>query len=378
MKRIVALCVLLAALTGAHVSSSADAGRLVWIGTYTGPKSQGIYAFRFDDQAGVLHALGLAATTPSPSFLALHPNGRVLYAVNETHDGPGQSGNVTAFAIDQSTGALTQLNVRSSRGADPCHLAVDATGRFLVVANYSSGSFVEFPIGADGTLGDAMAVLTHQGSGPNHDRQEGPHAHDVVFDADNRHLVGVDLGLDQVFVYNFDAATGVLTPADPPSAHVAPGAGPRHFVFQPDGRHAFSINELASTITSFTWSAATGLLTPGASVSTLPAGFSGSSSTAEIAADRAGRFVYGSNRGHDSIAVFKAGADGSLSLVQHEPTRGKTPRHFSIDPTGNWLIAANQGTDSLAVFKVDGTSGRLTPVGDLVTVGSPVDVLFRH
>jgi 6-phosphogluconolactonase len=378
VKRFAIFAVLVAALVGARVAWSADTGRLVWIGTYTaGTTSKGIYTARFDEKTGALSPMQLAAATPNPSFLALHPNGKFLYAVNETSDGPEHSGLVTAFAIDASTGTLTELNHQLSRGADPCHLAVDATGRFLVVANYSSGSFAEFPIGADGRLGTSMAVLTHTGSGPNKDRQEGPHAHDVVFDKDNRHLVAVDLGLDQVFIYNFDAATGALTPAATPSAHVAPGAGPRHFAFHPDGQHAFSINEMGSTITTFTWSAADGRLTPGQSVSTLPAGFSAESTTAELAIDRSGRVLYGSNRGHDSLAVFAVGANASLSLVQHVPTRGKTPRNFALDPSGHWVIAANQQSNSLAVFAVDGTSGRLTPAGDLVTVGSPVDVLFR-
>ena len=250
VKRIIVSILLLAVLAAAHIAWSADAGRRVWIGTYTeGTKSKGIYTAVFDEQTGAMPALTVAAATPNPSFLALHPNGKYLYAVNETHDGPEHSGLVTAYAIDAATGALTELNHQRSRGADPCHLAIDATGRFLVVANYSSGSFVEFPIGQDGTLGAAMAVLTHQGSGPNHDRQEGPHAHDVVFDKDNRHLIAVDLGLDQVFVYTFDPASGDLKPAPQPSAATAPGAGPRHFAFHPGGRIAFSINELSSTIT---------------------------------------------------------------------------------------------------------------------------------
>jgi 6-phosphogluconolactonase len=198
-----------------------------------------------------------------------------------------------------------------------------------------------------------------------------------VFAHDNRHLVGVDLGLDQLFVYAFDPATGKLTPADPPSARVAPGAGPRHFAFHPDGRSAFSINELASTVTSFAWAPATGTLRPGETVSTLPAAFKGTNSTAELAIDPAGKFLYGSNRGDDSIAVFSIGRGEKLSLVQHVSTRGKTPRNFSLDRSGRWVIAANQGTDSLAVFSVDPASGKLSPAGDLVPVAAPVDVLFE-
>ena len=358
------------------VQPSAASGRLVWVGTYTGPKSEGIYAFRFDAATGALTPLGIAARTPSPSFLALHPNGRFLYAVNETHDGPSKSGSVTAFEIDSATGRLSALNSQPSHGADPCHLAIDATGHFLVVANYSSGTNAVFPIGADGRLGDAVSVRVDEGSGPNKDRQEGPHAHAVVFDSANRHLIAVDLGTDQLLVYRFDAASGKLSPADPPALHVVPGSGPRHFAFHPDGRHAYAINEMASTITPLVWNAATSSLTAGAPVSTLPAGFKGSSTTAEIALDQHGRFLYGSNRGHDSIAVYKVGPSGALTLAGHASTRGKTPRHFALDPTGAWLIAANQDSDSLAVFKVDPATGGLTPRGDLASVGSPVCVLF--
>ena len=290
VKRFIRSILLLAVLAAAHSAWSADAGRRVWIGTYTdGTKSKGIYTALFDGQTGGLSPLTVAAETPNPSFLALHPNGKYLYAVNETHDGPEHSGLVTAYAIDAGTGTLTELNHQLSRGAAPCHLAIDATGRFLVVANYGAGNFAEFAIGADGRLSPSMALLAHAGSGPNKERQEGPHAHDVVFSRDNRHLVAVDLGVDQVFVYTFDSGQRRLKPAPQQSAATPPGAGPRHFAFHPGGRSAFSINELNSTITSYTWNGGTGALTPGASVSTLPANFQGTSSTAEIAIDATGR-----------------------------------------------------------------------------------------
>jgi 6-phosphogluconolactonase len=378
VKRFLTVFLLLASVAITHVAWSADAGRRVWVGTYTeGTKSQGIYTTVFDEQTGALPALTVAAETPNPSFLALHPNGKFLYAVNETHDGPEHSGLVTAYAIDAATGALTELNHQLSRGADPCHLAIDATGRFLVVANYSAGNFAEFPIGADGRLGPSMALLVHKGSGPNKERQEGPHAHDVVFSPDNRHLIAVDLGLDQVFVYTFDPASGDIKPVPQQSAATAAGAGPRHFAFHPGGRSAFSINELSSTITSYAWNGSTGALTRGASVSTLPANFQGTNSTAEIAIDAAGSFVYGSNRGHDSIAVFAVTPSGALSLVEHTPTGGKTPRNFAIDPAGRWLVAANQESSTLTVFRRDATSGRLTAAGMPHDVPAPVCVLFR-
>ncbi len=286
---------------------------------------------------------------------------------------------VTAFAIDPATGRLTKINEQPSRGADPCHLAVDATGQYLVVANYTGGNFVVFPLSEDGHLAAASSVLTNRGAGPNHERQDGPHAHDVVFDAANRFLIAVDLGLDQLFVYRFDPALGSFTFGDPASARVPPGAGPRHFAFHPDGRHAYSINELDSTVTALEWDPSAGKLTADASVSTLPAGFTGENSTAEVEVDSRGRFLYGSNRGHDSIAVFRINpASGALTLIAHTLTRGKEPRHFALDPTGRWLVAGNQNSNTLAVFRVDQTAGTLSPVGDLVSVGSPVCVLFAR
>ena len=377
MTRATLMLVLAAVLMSSGGRTAAAGGRLVWIGTYTGPQSQGIYAFRFDDETGTLSPLGLAAETPSPSFLALHPNGKVLYAVNETHDGPGNSGMVTAFAIDPASGRLTKINEQPSRGADPCHLAVDATGQYLVVANYTGGNFVVFPLAEDGRLAAASSILANRGSGPNHERQDGPHAHDVVFDAANRFLIAVDLGLDQLFVYRFDPAVGSFTFGDPASARVPPGAGPRHFAFHPDGRHAYSINELNSSVTALGWDPSAGRLTADASVSTLPAGFTGENSTAEVEVDSRGRFLYGSNRGHDSIAVFRINPiSGALTLIAHTLTRGKEPRHFTLDPSGRWLIAGNQNSNTLAVFRVDQTAGTLSPAGDLVSVGSPVCILF--
>lgn len=352
-------------------------GRLVYIGTYTGASSKGIYAFRFDDASGALTPVGLAAETKSPSFLAVNPNRKFLYAVNEISSFGGErAGSVTGFGIDPASGKLTTLNAKSSKGDGPCHLAVDATGRFVAVANYGGGNFSLLPIGADGRLGDSIAILANGGTGPDKERQEGPHAHAVVFDARNRYLLGADLGLDRVFVYKFDAATGSLGANDPSSVQLAPGAGPRHVAFHPTLPLAFAINELTSTITSLSWDAASGRLAAAGSVSSLPAGHAGENSTAEIAVHPSGRFLYGSNRGHDSIAVFSIGTTGTLSLIEHESTRGQTPRSFAIDPTGKWLIAANQKSNSLAVFSIDQQTGALTPAGPLAQVGTPVCVLF--
>jgi 6-phosphogluconolactonase len=356
---------------------SAGAGRLVYVGTYTGNASKGIYAFRFDEGSGALSPVGLVAETKSPSFLAVGPNRKFLYAVNEISSFEGErTGSVSAFSINVQSGKLTALNAKSSKGDGPCHLAVDATGRFVAVANYGGGNFSLLPIGADGRLGDAVAILANGGSGHDKERQKGPHAHAVVFDSRNRYLLGADLGLDRVFVYKFDPSTGSLGASDQSSVQLAPGAGPRHVAFHPTLPLAFSINELSSTITSLSWDAAKGRLAAAGSVSSLPAGFSGENSTAEIAVHPNGRFLYGSNRGDDSIAVFAIAPTGTLTLVEHESTRGKEPRNFAIDPSGKWLIAANQKSNSLAVFSIDQNTGALSPVGSLAQVGTPVCVLF--
>jgi len=359
---------------------SQPAGRALFVGTYTGADSKGIYAFRFDDRAGTLTPAGLVAETPSPSFLTLSHDGRTLFAVNEVSNYEGQrSGSVSSFTVDAASLKLTSINTQSSRGADPCHLALDATGRTLAVANYTGGNFALFPVAADGKLGAASAVLEHAGDapGPNQARQNGPHAHQVLFDPSNKFLLGVDLGLDRVFVYRFDAARGSATPNDPPAAALPPGSGPRHLALEPGAKQAFVISELLSTMTSFGWDAATGRLTLRQSASTLPADFKSQSSTAEVVVHPTGRFVYGSNRGHDSIAVFAVGANGQLRLVETESTRGQTPRSFTIDPTGRWLLAANQKTNTIAIYRIDPATGALSPSGPLVAAGAPVCLLFR-
>jgi 6-phosphogluconolactonase len=281
---------------------------------------------------------------------------------------------VTSFAVDSNTAMLKPLSVQATRGAHPCHLVLDRTGRFLAVANYTGGNFAIVPVGTDGALAPATVVVGGQGRGPT-DRQEGPHGHAVWFSPDNRFLVAADLGLDQLLVYRFDDTTGTLTPNDPPSIALAPGAGPRHTAFHPDGRRAFAINELNSTITSLAWDGGAGRFTVGESVSTIPPGVAGST-TAEIHLHPNGQFLYGSNRGHDSIAVFRVGESGAPTLVEYESTRGKTPRNFTIDPTGRWLIAANQGSSSLAVFSIDQETGALTAAGPLVEAPTPVSVVF--
>lgn len=371
---------LAAALVAAacHADAGPD-GRLVLVGTYTGEQSRGIYALRFDDASGALTVPTLVAETRNPSFLVADAAGRHVYAVNEVSDaGEGRSGGVTAFALEgvDGTPALREIGRQLSRGADPCHLALDRTGRFLAVANYSGGNFAILPVRDDGSLGPAAAVVAAAGAGPNAQRQQAPHGHEVVFDPSNHYLLAVDLGVDKVLVYRFDEQTGALTPHDPAFGQVEPGSGPRHLAFHPDGSQLFVINELASTITSFGWDGGTGALTPRSTISTLPRGFTGENSTAEIAVHPGGRFLYASNRGHDSIAVFAIGDGGALRLVHHEPTRGRTPRHFTLDPSGRWLLAGNQNSNTVTVFRIDDSTGALTPTGAATAVGAPVCLLF--
>jgi 6-phosphogluconolactonase len=349
---------------------------LVYAGTYTKGESRGIYVFRFNTGSGKLSGPTLAAETLNPSFLAEHPNHHFLYAVNEGGDGGNK---VSAFAIDTTSGKLTPLNAVSSEGSGPCHLAIDATGKWLTVANYNNGTMAVIPIHADGRVGEAKQVEKHEGSSVNPQRQRGPHAHCVLFSPDNRFLFLADLGLDKIFVYKFDAANGTLTPNDPPSASVTPGAGVRHLAFHPNGRVLYSINEMGNTITAFHYDAQKGALDAFQSETTVPEGFKGNSSTAEVAVNRAGTRVYGSNRGHDSIALFAIDPrHETLSPMDHSSTLGKTPRHFTLDPTGNFLLVANQDSSDISVFKVHPNSGQLTPAGPPVKGAAfPVCLLFH-
>lgn len=359
---------------GVVAQSAAAQDYFVYVGTYTRGMSAGIYVFRFNDETGATTGAMLAAETDNPSFVAIHPDGNWLYAVNEVGDYAGESaGAVSSFTINRETGGLSEMNQVSSRGAAPCHLVVDATGRFVLVANYTGGSVAVFPIQEDGSLGEAAAFIQHEGSSVT-PRQEGPHAHSINLDATNRFAVVADLGLDQILVYRFDSGTGALTPHDPPHVSVAPGAGPRHFAFDPDGEHAYVINELHRTVTAFDWDSSSGVLRETQTISTVPDGFS-EGSTAEVRVHPTGRFVYGSNRGHDSIAMFRVQDSGErLVSLGQEPTRGGTPRNFFIDPSGAWLFAENQSTDSIALFRIDPETGRLAAAGDPMPVPSPVCV----
>ncbi len=356
----------------------ADSTMLVYFGTYTGAKSKGIYVARFDPATGRLGAPELAVATSSSSFLALHPNRRFLYAVGETSSLAGQRfGAVRAFKLNAKTGRLTLINQQSSGGEGPCYVAVDRTGKCLLVANYSSGSIAALPIRPDGGLAEPACVIQHQGSSVNPARQAGPHAHFIAPDLANRFALSCDLGLDQVLVYRLDPAKCALVPNDPPFAPVKPGSGPRHLAFDPSGRLVFVISEMGSTLTEFAYDAAHGTLKELQTVSTLPENFTGNRSGAEVQVHPSGKFVYGSNRGDDSIAVFSiAPESGRLTLVEYQSTQGKTPRHFALDPTGQWLLAENQDSDSIVIFRVDTTTGRLSATVQTVSLGAPACAIF--
>jgi len=371
---------LLLGLVAAGSNSARAESFLVYFGTYTSGVSKGIYVTKLDTATGKVGEPTLAAETTNPSFLAVHPNRKLLYAVGEVNDFAGKkTGAVVAFRIDAETGSLERLNAQPSGGLGPCHLSVDQSGRNVLVANYGGGSVSVLPIGKGGSLSEPTAFIQHEGSSVNPSRQAAPHAHGVYTDEANRFAIVADLGLDKLLIYRFDARRGTLTPNDPPFATVQPGSGPRHLAFHPKGNCAYVINELTCTIGTFRYDCKKGAFTETQTISTLPENESKQPnfSTAEIFAHPSGKFVYGSNRGHDSIAVFSVdAASGNLTLKENIPSGGKTPRGFGIDPTGRFLFAGNQGTDNVVVFAIDPSNGHLTPTGQELNVGAPVCVEF--
>jgi len=359
---------------------SAATDLLVYIGTYTDTTSKGIYVSRFNTATGALSKPQLAVATSNPSFLAVTPDARFLYAVNEINSYAGQaSGSVSAFAVFKNTGLLMPLNKQQTLGADPAHLSIDRDGHTVLVANYTGGSIATFPIGADGSLGAMVSFVQHSGKSVNPDRQAGPHAHQILVDPGNHFAYVADLGLDKVMIYRFDGAAHTVTPAAPPSAPLKPGAGPRHLAFDASGAHAYVINELACTITAFTRNPSNGSLTELQTISSLPPGdaVQPGYSTAEILLAPSGKFLYGSTRGHDSISVYAIDpSSGRLDFVSYTKLPGKTPRGFGITPDGSYMFVAHQNSDSVVVFKIDKSTGKLAPTSSTITVGKPVDIKF--
>jgi 6-phosphogluconolactonase len=363
---------LLLLLTGCSTQS------LVYFGTYTTGKSKGIYVSRFNSATGKLTDPELVAEIENPTFLTVAPGEHFLYAVREVDKiGDQNTGGVKAYAVDAATGKLTALNEQNSGGAGPCHISVDATGKTLLVANYGGGSIAAMPIHDDGSLGEATSFIQHTGSSVNTNRQTAPHAHSIYPSPDNRFALNCDLGLDKVFAYRLDPASAKLTDASPPFATVAPGSGPRHLVFSGDGKFVYVINEIIGTITVFSYDAATAAMTEVQTISSLPKDFTTMNTSAEIALHPSGKFLYASNRGHDSIALFSVDQKtGMLTFVEYQSVLGKKPRHFTLDPSGRWLIAENQDSDSVVVFSVDADTGKLKPTGQTLSMGAPVCAVF--
>lgn len=357
----------------------------VYIGTYTRSmphveaKAKGIYVCQQNPVTGELSPVDSVPAGENPSYLTLDPTGRYLYSVNEVIELNGKpGGGVSAFRIDPATGRPVFLNRQASRGDDPCYLALDRSGRNVLVANYTSGSVALLPIRSDGSLDPASCAIQHAGASVNPVRQQGPHAHSINVDPENRFAVVADLGIDELLVYRMDLAAGQLVLTENPPYRSAPGAGPRHLDFHPNGRLAFLLTEIGSTLTSFVYGPITGTFAEITTLSTLPAGFAEVNHTADVHVHPAGRFVYASNRGHDSIAIFGVDpATGALSALGYQSTAGRTPRNFAIDPTGTFLYAANQDTDTVVCFRIDQATGRLAPTGHVLATPTPVCVKFR-
>ena len=356
-------------------------GYFVYVGTYTGSDSKGIYEYRFEAGTGRLTPMGVAAEIANPSFVVTDPSHHHLYAVTElTERGPNaykDNGTISSFSIDSKTGSLTFLNKVSSGGGGPCHLVVDRSGKILFVANYGSGNVASFALEPDGRIGAMTGLDQHSGSSIDPRRQQGPHAHAVVLSPDNRFLFVPDLGLDRILIYRVDEAKRAFTLNDPSFVSVKPGLGPRHFVFGAEARFAYAVCEMGSSVVAFSYDRQSGKLTSIQTISTLPSDFSGQDNSAEIQVGPWGRFLYASNRGDDSITVFQIDVkSGLLNKIQIVPTQGKMPRNFVIDPTGRYLLAANQNSNDLVVFTIDSESGKLAPTTQTANVSAPVSILF--
>ena len=366
-------------LTSQGIAQQQEGGVIVYIGTQASPKSQGIYMTRMDPKTGALSQPELAVEAKNPNFVAFHPSYKFLYACAEITDAAGaKSGGVASFAIDATTGKLTPINQQPSGGKGPCFVAVDKAGKNILVANYGSGAIACLPIDADGKLKEPSSVIQHEGKSVNPKRQEGPHAHSINLDAANRFVFAADLGLDKVMIYKFDGEKGTLTPNDPAFAEVTPGGGPRHLAWHPSGKFAYVNDEMGDAVNAFAYDAAKGSLTSLQVVSSIPKDYAGAddNTTSEVVVHPSGKFLYVSNRGHDSIANYAIGNDGKLTPRGFTPTQGQVPRNFAIAPGGEFLLAANQKTDSIVVFKIDQSTGDLTPTGSKIETPVPICIRF--
>jgi 6-phosphogluconolactonase len=367
----------LAALTTIAVANFAPAeGPLVFVSEFAAGDKGGIQAYEFDTKAGTLKPLHRTAGAENPFFLALAPDRKTLYSIHAKQFGGKDNEQVAAYQVVGRTGELKLLNRQSAEGTAACYLDVDKTGKALVVANYSSGSVASLPVKADGSLGEKASFVQHKGASTNPQRQKEPHAHCIVVSPDNKYAFAADLGIDQILCYKLDPATAKLTPNDPPFAKAPAGAGPRHLTFHPSGKWVYVINELLNSVTVFDYDAATGKLTEKQTISTLPADFKGTSYCADLKITPDGKYLYGTNRGHDSIAGYRIGEDGKLALVAIEPSLGKGPQNLAITGDGGWLFCANMPGNNLAVFKIDAQTGRLKGAGDPVKLTSPSCIML--
>ena len=342
------------------------------VGTYTSGKSEGIYVYDFNSANAETRLLSTVKAS-NPSYLAVSPNKKMVYAVTENAEAQkdGIGGGVSSFAFDKKTGMLTPVNEQFSGGKHPCYVAIDKTGKWLFAANYSSGSAALFPVKKDGAIEPAKQVVQHEGTGADKARQAGPHVHSTVLSADNKYLFVQDLGIDKIMVYRFDNINGTLTPASKPAVSATPGSGPRHFDFHPNNRNAYLMEEMTGTVVAYSYK--DGNLQPIQRISALPKNFKGDIGSADIHVSSSGKFLYCSNRGEsNSISIFKIGNGGKLTLIGHQSTLGKAPRNFNFDPTGNFLLAANQNSDEVVIFKINKTTGLLTDTGKRISVPNPV------
>jgi len=351
--------------------------RTLFIGTQTEQSSKGIYAYNFDTATGELKQVGLAVEADMPTFLALSPNKKTLFAANEINQYEGKkSGAVSSFSIDRKAAKLTKINEVSAGGPGTCHVAVDHTGRCAFAANYGGGSAASFSVDKTGTLSQAVSFFQYTGSGPK-PQQKGPRGHRVTVSPDNKYLFVNDLGLDEIHVYHLDSATAKLTPQEPPAWKAEPGSGPRSLIFHPNGKWAYCINEVGSSVNALSWDASKGVFATLQLISTVPESHKGPSAPSDVVMDKAGRFIYIANRLDDFMVSFSISpTDGKLTLMERTSCGGKTPRHIALDPTDRWLLVANQATDNLSVFARNVKTGKLSNEGKSFPLSRPQCIVF--
>jgi len=345
--------------------------RLVFISAFASGDKGALHAYKLDLETGTLKLAQRTTDVQNPFYLAVSPNQKFVYSIHAKQFGGKEHEQIAAYQITSAVGELKLLNRQSALGSAACYLDVDATGKSLLVANYTTGSVASLPIKEDGSLDKAASFMQHKGNSVDPARQKEPHAHCIVVSPDNRFAFAADLGLDQVLVYRLDAAKATLTPNQPPFARTPAGAGPRHLTFHPNGKHVYVINELKNSVTCFDYNSASGTLAEKQTISTLPKDFAGKSYCADLKITPDGRFLYGTNRGHDSIAAYRIGADGSLTLLAIEPSLGKGPQNLAITSDGKLLLCANMPGNNVAVFRIDAKTGALASVGTPVAVQSP-------